>query len=59
MSFICISSLIFSLDDVTYKEDVRKSVELIKQLIDNKVPVIGVFVKRSELDPKIWEAQEF
>jgi len=45
-------------DDSTHIEDVKKSVGLIKQLIDNKVPVVGVFVKRSVADPKIWEVQE-
>ena len=45
-------------DDDTHKEDVRKSVELIKQLINNKIPVVGVFVKRSALDPRIWEVEE-
>jgi hypothetical protein len=45
-------------DDITHIEDVNKSVELIKQFIDNKVPVIGVFVKRSALNPKVWEVEE-
>lgn len=45
-------------DDITHKDDVRKSVEVIKQLINNKVPVVGVFVKRSISDPKTWEVEE-
>ncbi|MCL6096553.1 MAG: hypothetical protein M1444_02600 [Patescibacteria group bacterium] len=45
-------------DDGTHKDDVRKSVEVIKQLINNQAPVVGVFVKRSISDPKIWEAEE-
>lgn len=45
-------------DDITHKDDVRKSVEVIKQLINNRVAVVGVFVKRSISDPKIWEVEE-
>ena len=45
-------------DDATHKEDVRRSVELVKQLINNRVPVVGVFVNRSASDPKLWEVEE-
>lgn len=45
-------------DDKIHREDVRKSVEVVKQLTNNKVPVIGVFVKRSGVDPNIWEVEE-
>lgn len=41
-----------------HTEDVKKSVEIIKGLIENKVPVIGLFVKRSSTNPKTWEASE-
>ena len=34
-------------DDDVHKEDVKKSVEFIKKLVVNKVPVIGVFVERA------------
>ncbi len=42
-------------DEVTHKEDVKKSVEIIKKLIDNIVPVCGVFVKRAGQE---WIAEE-
>ncbi len=35
-------------EDAKHKEDILRSVEVIKQLSENKVPVIGVFVIRSE-----------
>lgn len=45
-------------DDNIHREDVRKSVQVIKQMINNKVPVLGVFVKRSEQNPKEWVVEE-
>lgn len=42
-------------DDQKHIEDIKKSVEIIKSLIDNKVPVSGVFVKRMENG---WAAEE-
>jgi hypothetical protein len=47
-----------AVDDITHRKDVGKSVALIKQLISSRVPVVGVFVKRSASDPKIWEVEE-
>ena len=45
-------------DDSTHKEEIKKSVEIVKDLVGGLVSVIGVFVKRSEQDPKIWEVEE-
>ena len=42
-------------DEATHKEDVRKSVEVIKEMIDNRVPVYGVFVRRAEPE---WAVEE-
>lgn len=42
-------------DDERHKEDVRKSVEFIRELIEDKVPVTGVFVVR---DGDSWKAEE-
>lgn len=42
-------------DDSKHIEDIKKSVEVIKGLIENKVSVTGVFVKRSS---EGWEAEE-
>lgn len=45
-------------EDEMHKDDVRKSIQIIKSLISSQVPVIGVFVKRSSEDSRIWEAEE-
>lgn len=45
-------------DDEVHREDVRKSVQIIKQMINNKVPVLGVFVKRSDQNLKKWVVEE-
>ena len=45
-------------DDDKHKNDIRKSVEKIKSLINSSIPVVGVFVKRSQTDPNIWEAED-
>lgn len=42
-------------EDRQHIEDIKKSVEVIKDLIDNKVPVTGVFVKRV---PTGWAGEE-
>lgn len=45
-------------EDEKHKEDIRKSVEVIKFLITSEVPVIGVFVKRSSSHPQEWEVED-
>ena len=47
-----------AVEDEKHKDDIRKSVELIKSLVNASIPVVGVFVKRSKKDPNIWEAEE-
>ena len=42
-------------DDEKHKEDVRKSVEFIRELTEDKVPVTGVFVVR---DGDSWKAEK-
>ena len=42
-------------DNNKHKEDVKKSVEFIKNLINSRVPVVGVFV---EDKGEFWEASE-
>jgi hypothetical protein len=42
-------------DDEKHKEDIRKSVEFIRKLIHNRIPVVGVFVIRNE---QKWKAEE-
>lgn len=44
--------------DEKHIEDVRKSVDEIRSLIKNKITVVGVFVKQSSSDPKVWEVQD-
>lgn len=46
------------IDDERHKEDIRKSVQVIQSLINSSVPVVGVFVKRSQRNSKIWEIEE-
>lgn len=41
--------------DVTHKNDIRKSVAIISKMVAGKVPVIGVFVVRSENGWKVEE----
>ena len=43
-------------DESQHKEDIKKSVEFISKLIEDKVPVVGVFVSRKEDG---WIAEEF
>ncbi|OGH19228.1 MAG: hypothetical protein A3D74_05000 [Candidatus Levybacteria bacterium RIFCSPHIGHO2_02_FULL_37_13] len=45
-------------DDEKHREDIRKSVEAIKSLVNASVPVIGAFVKRSIQNPSKWEIEE-
>lgn len=45
-------------DDKTHKENVIRSIELIKSLVDSSVPIIGVFVKRLENDSSKWSVEE-
>lgn len=44
--------------DKEQKEDIKKSVEVIKSLIDPSLPVVGVFVKRSPNTPSKWIVEE-
>lgn len=44
--------------DERHKDYIRKSVNLIQSFINSFVPVVGVFVKRSQSDTNIWEAEE-
>ncbi len=41
-----------------HKGDIRKTVQVVQSLINSSVPVVGVFVKRSQKDPKTWETEE-
>ena len=41
--------------DEKYKEDIQASVEFIKNLISNRIPVVGVFVVR---DGDSWRVEE-
>jgi len=43
-------------DDTTHKEHVKKAVAIINDLINNEVPVAGVFVKRNSQNE--WEIEE-
>lgn len=45
-------------DDERHKDDIRKSIEVIKSLVNSSVPVVGVFVKRSSQDPSKWKIEE-
>ena len=38
-------------------QDIKKSVEVISALVGKKVPVVGVFVKRSTKNPRLWRAK--
>ena len=41
-----------------HKENIRKSVKAIQDLVNSSISVIGVFVKRSIANPKTWEVEE-
>lgn len=42
-------------DDEKHKQDIKTSVEFVRNLIENKIPVVGIFVKR---DDNNWVAKE-
>jgi len=42
-------------DDQTHKDNVKKSVEVIKSMVDNSIPVTGVFAARND---NTWEVSE-
>lgn len=44
--------------DEVQKDNIRESVEKVKELVKNAVPVVGVFVKRSEKNPSEWIVEE-
>jgi len=44
--------------DDKHKNDIQKSVGIIKSLIDSSMSVVGVFVKRSFGESSKWEAEE-
>lgn len=46
------------IDDEKHKDDIRKSVRVIKSLVNFPVSVVGVFVKRSSQESSKWEAEE-
>jgi hypothetical protein len=45
-------------DDGKHKDDIRKSVQIIKSMVNSSVPVLGAFVKRSSQHPSKWEIEE-
>jgi len=45
-------------EDEKHRDDIRKSVQIIKSLTNSLVPVLGVFVKRASQDSSKWEAEE-
>ena len=47
-----------AVDDERHKDNIRKSVEVIKSLVNFSVPVAGVLVKRSSQNPSKWEIEE-
>lgn len=47
-----------AVDDEKHKDDIRRSVEIIKSLISSSIPVIGVFVRRSSEDSSKWVVEE-
>ena len=45
-------------EDERHKDDIRRSVEKVKSMINSSIPVMGVFLKRSQNDDRTWEAEE-
>lgn len=45
-------------EDERQKDDIRKSVKVLQNLINFSVPVVGVFVKRSESNPDVWQVED-
>jgi len=45
-------------DDERHKDDIRKSVQAIRSLINSSVPIVGVFAKRPSGKSSKWEIEE-
>lgn len=45
-------------EDDKHKDDIRKSVKVIKSFVNSSIPVVGVFVKRSESNPDVWKVEK-
>jgi len=45
-------------DDVTHQDNVRHAVKVISEMIENKVPVVGVYVCRCPEDQAKWEVNQ-
>lgn len=46
-------------EDDIHKEDIKRTVEVVKLLVDSSVPVVGIFVKRAaKSDNGAWEVEE-
>lgn len=46
------------INDEKHKDDIRKSVGVIKSFVNSSVSVVGVFVKRSPQESSKWEIEE-
>lgn len=46
------------IDDATQLREIKSAVAVIKEMTDNTIDVVGVFVKRSASDPTRWEAEK-
>lgn len=47
-----------AVDNENHKEHVKKSVQRVKALVDARISVVGVFVKRQKTHPTTWEVEE-
>lgn len=45
-------------DDVTHKKNVRNAVKIISAMIDNAVPVLGIYLSRHPQDQLQWQVAE-
>ena len=45
-------------DDETHKENVRKAVEIISQMVEHVVPVVGVYLTRDPNESLKWQISE-
>ncbi len=45
-------------DETTHKENVRNAVKVISEMIDNAVPVLGVYLSRHPMDQTQWQVAE-
>ncbi|MCL5970553.1 MAG: hypothetical protein M1450_03570 [Patescibacteria group bacterium] len=45
-------------DDESHRNHVREAVRVVREMVNAKVPVIGVFVKRTPGHPKSWEVEQ-